>query len=207
MPRRRNNAVATDALAALGVTLRVVRDSSDMFPPLKSAATAVLIVVEMSQRIKSNRKSCEQLATRAAELVNDIFRQTVDYGGDLPDEVKGSIEVIEQICRDILQFMNELLGQSLLRSFSRQDSNKSRIEELQRSLDEALQGFSINLQMSVLRMHMKISEVSEKRHDEVLVVSRMSESERVLLTKIEITTQRFFFLQINYGFSRDVIFL
>jgi len=170
--------------------LRVVRDSSDMFPPLKSAATAVLIVLEISQRIKANRKSCEQLATRTAQLVNDIFRQAADYGGDLPDEVKGSIEVIEQDCRDVLEFMNELQGQSLLRSFSRQDSNKSRIEEFQRLLDEHLQGFSINLQMSVLRMHMKISEVSEKRHDEALVVSRMSESERVqLLTKIEITTR------------------
>jgi len=37
------------ALAAAGVTLQVVRDATDTFPPLKSAVAAVLVVWDMSR--------------------------------------------------------------------------------------------------------------------------------------------------------------
>jgi len=60
MARRRN--VKADALAAVGVTLRAVRDSSDVFPPLKSATAAVIIVWEMSKvRLLSDHSATTQI--------------------------------------------------------------------------------------------------------------------------------------------------
>lgn len=50
MPRRNpRQSKKSDALAAAGVALRAVRDSADALPQLKSVASAVLIVVEMSK--------------------------------------------------------------------------------------------------------------------------------------------------------------
>jgi hypothetical protein len=39
----------SDALAGVGVALRGLRDSADVFPPLKSIVAAVVIVWEMSK--------------------------------------------------------------------------------------------------------------------------------------------------------------
>ena len=59
-PRRRN--MKADALAAVGVTLRAVRDSSDVFPPLRSATAAVIIVWEMSKvRLLSDHSATTQI--------------------------------------------------------------------------------------------------------------------------------------------------
>jgi hypothetical protein len=61
MVSRRKNMKA-DALAAVGVTLRAVRDSSDVFPPLKSATAAVIIVWEMSKvRLLSDHSATTQI--------------------------------------------------------------------------------------------------------------------------------------------------
>jgi hypothetical protein len=190
-PPHRNN--TADTLTAIGVTLRAVRDSADAFPPLKSAATALMTVVEMSQKAKANRKNCKRLATRAAEIVDVIYRQTKDYSDGLPAEVQGSIEQIERIFRDIIDFMKEQEDQTYWRAYARQDTNKSRIDEYQQLLEEAIVGFGINLQLSALRIHAEAlhmyaeaSRIGGQRHDEVLVVSHMSEAERLqLLTKMQ----------------------
>jgi hypothetical protein len=46
--------------------------------------------------VKSNKKDCQRLANRAAEIVGDIWRQTKDFGVDLPVEAQQSVEEIEK---------------------------------------------------------------------------------------------------------------
>ncbi|KAF8145164.1 hypothetical protein K438DRAFT_1782194 [Mycena galopus ATCC 62051] len=72
-----------------------------------------------------------------------------------------------------------------------QDRNKSKVEEYGRRLDEAMLDFSaahisfkINLELSIHRLHVEFAAVERERHAAVLTVSRMSESERLLLTQI-----------------------
>jgi len=60
VPRRRN--MKADALAAVGVTLRAVRDSSEVFPPLRSATATVIVVWEMSKVRFPYDRCCELLA-------------------------------------------------------------------------------------------------------------------------------------------------
>jgi hypothetical protein len=48
-----------------------------------------------SQRIKSNKGECERLAERAAQIVQDIWRQTKDFNVELPAEVERSVVEIE----------------------------------------------------------------------------------------------------------------
>ena len=100
--------------AGVRVILQAIKDTGDIFPPVKLAAPAVIVVWEMSrvstkvcilrrtlrdcfvlQRTRSNRKDCEHLADRAAEIVQCIWAQTKHYRrGDLFVEVEQSINRI-----------------------------------------------------------------------------------------------------------------
>src|SRR5271154_5419344 len=94
------------------MTLRAIRDSGDAFPPLKSAAAAIVTVSDICdvrfhfelfskllmnpQNVKSNNKDCKRLIGRATEIVDDIWRQTKWYGPELPVEVQESIDEMER---------------------------------------------------------------------------------------------------------------
>jgi len=185
----------SDIPPAARVTLRAIRDSTDAFPLVKSAAAAVLVICEMSQKVKANKKDCKALACRATEIVYDISQQTNCYVDELPTEVQQSVDQIERIFHDIISFMKDFEDQKFFRRYARQDDNKGRIAQLNKLLDESIVLFGVNLQLSVHRLHVESShcikstfveldDVSRERHGEVLDISRMSEKERELLTQI-----------------------
>lgn len=116
--RSRKRKKRDDVLAAAAVTIRAVRDSADVFPPLKTAASALITICEMiqvsslrgvhlmssteirrsfdlAQRVKTNKEECIQVANRASQIIHDIYMQTKDYEDRLPDEVKSSVKAIE----------------------------------------------------------------------------------------------------------------
>jgi len=174
-----------DILAGVGVTLRVVRDSADVFPPLKSVAAAGVNVLEMSERVKSNKKECRRLARRSADIVDDILRQTRDYGEDIPLEAQYSIAQIEQIFHKINGFMTQLSNQRFMKRYARQLENKDQIVKYEKLLDETLVMFRVSLQISIHRRLTMLQRETSERHDKVLDVSRISDLEREqLLTKI-----------------------
>ncbi|KAJ7052915.1 hypothetical protein C8F01DRAFT_562174 [Mycena amicta] len=176
--------IAADAFDATKVTLKAIRTSADAFPPLKSGVSAALVLIEMSERIKSNKSECEHLAKRAAQIMEDIWRQTKDFNVDLPPEVEESVVEVETLFRNIEDFFNELENEKLWQRLAHQNRHKSLIEEYGRLLDEAMSRVDMNLQFSMRRLHEEHIAADEKRHDAVLSASQMSEAERLLLTKI-----------------------
>ncbi|KAJ7902826.1 hypothetical protein B0H14DRAFT_2555307 [Mycena olivaceomarginata] len=176
--------ITSDALAATRLTLNAIQASTDAFPPLKSSVSVVLVIMELSQRAKLNKKGCEHIAKRSAQLVQDIWRQTKDFSVVLP-EVERSIVDIENLFKEIERFFGGLETEKAWERFVRQDLHKSQVAEYGRLLDEAMMQFSINLELSIHRLHMESAAADEKRHAAVLTVSQMSESERLqLLTQI-----------------------
>ncbi|KAJ7606667.1 hypothetical protein FB45DRAFT_949618 [Roridomyces roridus] len=165
MPRiRSTRTTSSEALDATKVTLRAIQASADAFPPLKSAVSSVLVVLDLSENVRSNKKGCKHVATRAAQLVQDIWSQTKDLAIVLPSEAKESIRQIRRCVR-----------------------NKNRIDEYGRLLDEAMMHFSINLELSLHRMNANLHRLHAKSaaaQDAILVASEMSESERLLLMQI-----------------------
>jgi len=180
------------SLAATGVALRAIRDSADAFPPLKSTAAGMLIVWGAIEKVKSNKKDCRRLAQRATSIVNDIWRQTKDYGVDLPVECQQSVEEIEKIIHGIVDLMKKLEKQGLFHKYAHQDENKACIDKAAKLLDEAIQRFDTNMQISILLKQqcalgalVELDDLSRDRHGEILVASQMTEKERVqLLTEI-----------------------
>ncbi|KAJ6582400.1 hypothetical protein B0H19DRAFT_1229370 [Mycena capillaripes] len=193
--RRPSARVTSDILAATKVTLHAIQASTDAVPQLKSVVSAVIVLLEMSEKIKANKKGCEHIAERSAQLVQNIWRQTKDFNIGLPAEVETSVLEIEKLFREIENFFNVLDKENPWERFARQDRNKSQVEEYGRLLDEALRDFSINLELSMHRLHLESAAADQKRHAAMLAadrkrhaavldVSRMSESERLLLTQL-----------------------
>ncbi|KAJ7221221.1 hypothetical protein B0H12DRAFT_1329098 [Mycena haematopus] len=192
MRRSRSTRIASDAFSATTAALRAIQASTDAFPPLKSAVSAVLVVLELSEKAKSNKKGCEHIAKRSAQLVQDIWGQTKDFDVAIPAEVKESIVQIERLVEEIKEFLEELPNENIFQRFlARSDRNQSKVEEYTRLLDEAMADFNTNLQVSILRFQLESLAADQERHaadlhrhTAVLAVSKMSESERLLLAQI-----------------------
>ncbi|KAJ7334848.1 hypothetical protein DFH08DRAFT_939574 [Mycena albidolilacea] len=184
--------IASDAFDTTKVALKVIQASADACAPLKSGVSAALVLLEMSEKIKSNKKEFEHLAERATQIVQDIWRQTKDFNVVLPAEVERSVVEIEMLFRQIENFFNELDTENVWQRLARQDRHKSQVEEYGRLLDEAMSQFSINLQFSIHRLHVESAAAARKEHAAaqqehaaVLSASQMSEAERLqLLTRI-----------------------
>ncbi|KAJ7846386.1 hypothetical protein B0H14DRAFT_3867807 [Mycena olivaceomarginata] len=165
MRRRISSArITSDALAATRLTLNAIQASTDAFPPLKSSVSVVLVIMELSQRAKLNKKGCEHIAKRSAQL-----------------EVERSVVDIENLFKEIESFFGGIETEKAWKRFVRQDVHKSQVAEYGRLLDEAMMQFSFNLELSIPRLHMESAAADEKRHAAVLTVSQMSESERLVL--------------------------
>ncbi|KAJ7348174.1 hypothetical protein DFH08DRAFT_1001787 [Mycena albidolilacea] len=178
MRRVRSTRVTSNAFAATKVTLKAIQASTDAFPPLKSVVSAVILVLELSQQVKSNKKECDHIAKRSTQLVQDILRQTKDFNVALPAEVEESVVQIEELFEEIEKFFKELKKENFLEQIARQDRNKSQVEEYGRLMDEAMLHFSFNMELSLHRLHRESATA-------VLAVSQMSESEHLqLLTQI-----------------------
>ncbi|KAJ6548815.1 hypothetical protein B0H19DRAFT_194145 [Mycena capillaripes] len=196
MRRIRSTRVASDAFAATKVTLNAIHASSDVFPPLKSCASGVIVLLELSEKLESNKKGCQHIAERSAQLVQDIRRQTKDFHVALPAEVQSSVAEIQRLFKEIEKFFNGLKKESRWERFARQDRNRIQVEEYGRLLDEAMMHFKFNMDLSIHRLHLESAAADQnrhaamlaadrKRHAAVLAVSRISESERLqLLTQI-----------------------
>ncbi|KAJ6477250.1 hypothetical protein DFH09DRAFT_436348 [Mycena vulgaris] len=145
MRRTPSTRITSDAFAATKVTLNAIQASTDAFPPLKSAVSAVIVVLELSEKAKSNKKGCAHIAERSAQLVQDIWKQTKDFNVALPAEVEMSVVQIEKLFKEIQEFFEGLKKENFLERFARQDRNKSQVEEYGRLLDEAMSHFSVRV--------------------------------------------------------------
>ncbi|KAF8145159.1 hypothetical protein K438DRAFT_1992097 [Mycena galopus ATCC 62051] len=157
---RRSTRTSSDAFAAMTVTLKAIQASTDALPPLKPVVSAVIMVLELTER------------------------QTKDFSFALPSEVQKSVVESERLFKKTQKFLQAVRKENIWERFARQDRNKSKVEEYARLLDEAILDFSI-LELSIHQLHVEFAAAERERHAAVLTVSRMSESERLqLLTQI-----------------------
>ncbi|KAJ6469959.1 hypothetical protein C8R45DRAFT_1218373 [Mycena sanguinolenta] len=87
--------IPSDAFDATKVALKAIQASTDACLPLKSGVSVALVLLEMSERIKSNKGECDHLAERTAQIMQDIWRQTKDFNVELSAEVERSVAEIE----------------------------------------------------------------------------------------------------------------
>ncbi|KAJ6548964.1 hypothetical protein B0H19DRAFT_1237531 [Mycena capillaripes] len=170
--------LTSDALAATKLALNAIQASTDAFPPTPICCIGGYCDLGadrselLTPRPKSNKKGCERIAHRSAQLVQDIWRQTKDFNVTLPAEVERSVAEMETLFKEIDKFFNGLKYEKPWQRFARQDRNKVQVEEYGRLLDEAMLHFSINLELSIHRLHVESAAADQKRHTAILVSNR-----------------------------------
>ncbi|KAJ6469863.1 hypothetical protein C8R45DRAFT_1078546 [Mycena sanguinolenta] len=147
--RMRRVRIPSDAFDATKIALKAIQASTDACLPLKSGVSVALVLLEMSERIKSNKAECEHLAERAAQIVQDIWRQTKDFNVELSPEVQRSVAEIETLFRKIEAFFNGLEKEKLWQRLARQDRHKSQVEVYGRLLEETISSFSLRVSFNV----------------------------------------------------------
>ncbi|KAJ6548936.1 hypothetical protein B0H19DRAFT_194925 [Mycena capillaripes] len=128
--RIRSARITSDAFAATKVTLNAIQASADAFPPLKSCASGVIVLLELSEKVKSNKQGCQHIAERSAQLVQDIRRQTKDFNVALPVEGERSVGEIEKLFKEIENFFDGLKKENPWERFARQDRNKAKLRSM-----------------------------------------------------------------------------
>ncbi|KAF8207861.1 hypothetical protein K438DRAFT_1755262 [Mycena galopus ATCC 62051] len=179
-----SNQIASDAFDATKVVLKAIQASADACAPLKSGVSAALVLLEMSellpgaksQRIKSNKGECEHLAERAAQIVQDIWRQTKDFNM-LNSRQRWRGALLRSKCYS-KKSKTSLMG-SRKRRFDNDSLAKIATRAKSRSMDDY---WTRECRSSVIhRLHVEHIAADEKRHDAVLSASQMSDAERLQL--------------------------
>jgi len=138
-PRASNSEKMEQIASALIIALRLLRDSADAFPPLKSVASGLMHLVDLSKELKGNREESMRLLERSKRLTSvltsipDIARAS--------DELRLEIVLLSSVLDEIVLEMKEL-GES--KSFSRfiyLDKHRDRVRVLRERLDEAVWSF------------------------------------------------------------------
>jgi len=95
------------ATSASFLALTALKESSDTFPPLKSAVAGVIHIWELYRKVKSNRKECLKLAFRLQEILDKIADATPD-ASQIPPDLLDRIERFTRTLDDIGVFMETL---------------------------------------------------------------------------------------------------
>ncbi|KAJ6469973.1 hypothetical protein C8R45DRAFT_1016342, partial [Mycena sanguinolenta] len=135
--RMRRVRIPSDAFDAMKVALKAIQTSTDACLPLKSGVSVALVLLEMSEKIKSNKS--QSARRKLCRIFGD--RQRISMLNSA--EVERSVADIETLFRKIEAFFNELDKEKIWQRLARQDRHKSQIEEYGRLLEETISSFGV----------------------------------------------------------------
>ncbi|KAJ6542934.1 hypothetical protein B0H19DRAFT_1172454 [Mycena capillaripes] len=151
---------------ALRTSLELVKESSDICPPLKSALGGVVALCDLADRVAASNVDAATLAWRAVAILDTIYN-AVDIGPDLDAKVP------PQLLQNILQF-EQLLSEirtAMMKSIARKGCfrrvlhlrrNESDLAQFTTSLDSAAQVFTIGTLTAQTASLSRIEDAVEK---------------------------------------------
>jgi len=111
-------------LEATVFVLQGIKETSDAFPPLKSTASAILLLIDTVKNVKRNRKDWLELARVVAERVASIGRNAGDYP---PPSLSAALENINKLLGEITAEIVILQGRSNLKKVFSMHSDKEKM--------------------------------------------------------------------------------
>jgi len=160
--RRRPRDRTSATISAIMIALTALKESADAFPPLKGAVAGVLHVVDLSQKVKSNKDECQKLASRVQEILDRIALAVPDATRISPDLLT-RIDEFTRTLADIECFMEKLCHVKVIERLLRHKEHEGSIAEFNRRLDDALKSFIL---ISTLKIEMSVSQHGKRLSDE-----------------------------------------
>ncbi|KAJ6521653.1 concanavalin A-like lectin/glucanase domain-containing protein [Mycena vulgaris] len=164
---------------SIRTSLNILRDSADVFPPLKSAVVGVLAVWDLADRVSTSDENARALAWRAVGILDAIYNAV---GG------ANSVSISPGMLQEILKF-KQLLGEisaamegqlKAARSFRRVlhlRRHESQLAKFTSRLDAASEAFKIGsstrVELVVNRGELAVNRVERVVNRGELVVNRV----------------------------------
>ncbi|KAH8827315.1 hypothetical protein DL96DRAFT_1556410 [Flagelloscypha sp. PMI_526] len=112
MPKRRKKAARVlSAIGDLGRTaLEVVKESSDAFPPLKSAAGFVQSTMNISQKLDAVKTTAARLSHESEKAQAELDKFHVDEAQGLSDNARIDLATLEQRLQSLQHGLTPILS-------------------------------------------------------------------------------------------------
>jgi hypothetical protein len=168
---------------AVMIALTALKESSDAFPPLKSVVAGVLHIVDLSQKVKSNKEECQKLASRVQEMLDKIAVAVPD-ATCISYDLLVRVNEFARTLADIECFMKSLCRLGVVRRLLHHKEHEALIVEFNRRLDEALKSFmlisTIKIEMSVSQQRTHLEILSDE-HKELIHQNQLLQKKLVLV--------------------------
>ncbi|KAJ6522791.1 hypothetical protein DFH09DRAFT_1421460 [Mycena vulgaris] len=152
-------ALSSDSIRA---SLHLLRDSADVFPPLKSAVGGVLAVWDLADRVSTSDDNAQALAWRAVGILDAIYNAVggADSGSVSPGMLQEILK-FEQLLREISAAMKGQLKAGRFRRVLHLRRHESQLAGFTSRLDAAAEAFKIGsstrVELVVNRVELAIS--------------------------------------------------
>ncbi|KLO11649.1 hypothetical protein SCHPADRAFT_461161 [Schizopora paradoxa] len=165
-----------DVVLAVTSIAAVVADVAEMasFPPVRAAATVLLVILQTIQEIESNKESCHRLARRAARLLLDLKHRMEGRWDTAPKALVENILEFEKVLESIRDFMQDLAKVKWMGRLLQKSAIEESLNRYYEMLDEAEKSFQIS---SLVEIHYAVGLLQERNPERKLLTAKADEKE------------------------------
>ncbi|KIJ50123.1 hypothetical protein M422DRAFT_245927 [Sphaerobolus stellatus SS14] len=146
------------AKAAIKETLRTIVNVTDVFPPLKSAAAAILEIIERYDAVHDVQRSFTELQKQLEGLLAVVQ----PYQDDVPDNVKNALTGLARAIEEKKAVLEKKLGQSFPVQGVSAPADIAFMTETMRDISFAIQVVMMDISLAT---HIETSSISNKISD------------------------------------------
>ncbi|KAJ7885237.1 hypothetical protein B0H13DRAFT_2045215 [Mycena leptocephala] len=141
---RINGGSAAAACSDIALTsLTALRESADVFPPLKSVVGGVLALWNTAERVKTSRERARALSRRAYKVL-EVLTDAVPDPSNIHPSMLVSIQRFDDVLREARDAIDPLTKRRrFLSSVLSANRDEATLELFNRRLDESFQSFTI----------------------------------------------------------------
>ncbi|KAJ6463155.1 hypothetical protein C8R47DRAFT_84225 [Mycena vitilis] len=127
---------------ALSTTLNALKESTDVFPPLKSAVGAAIAVWDIAMRVKHSKADARAIALRTEEVIGVMAAAVADANG-LPPAMLLSIERFTLLLDEIRGTMEGLAHSGRVSRAIHLNRNERTVRDIKTRLEDAYRDFLV----------------------------------------------------------------
>ncbi|KAJ7087507.1 hypothetical protein C8R44DRAFT_820226 [Mycena epipterygia] len=124
----------------LRTSLMALKESSDAFPPLKSAVGGVVALLDIAERAKHSKSSARAIALRTKEIL-DVIADAVPEASAIPPPMLQSIQRFTALLDDIRCRIEAIAVTGGVSRVIRLNRNEHALQDINAQLDDAYRDF------------------------------------------------------------------
>ncbi|EFI27256.1 vegetative incompatibility protein HET-E-1 [Coprinopsis cinerea okayama7 len=143
--------------------LRVIKETTDVFPPVKSVAAAMLEILIMLDTVDGNRNEVKKLLARL-RVLEGILKScpTTDVEQSVRDRLEGLARMLEQKAAEMKKKLDDSIGKRVFNATEDQKEIQQAVEEVRFAIEVAMFDVSISGHKATLKVAEGMGWVKEK---------------------------------------------